>query len=187
MTPTTPSGTRTRVGPADPLGRTLPSTTCPTGSASPATVRSPAAIEPTRCSVSRSLSSSVCDAPLPVACSTSEPLASSKPAQRILEEICRCEKRRFPVGARTHPPARAMPRPPRRPSSSSVPVTAPGYPATQAITTRSSRCTSSGAVPSGRSLERRPAHEATCAESWRTRPLANTLPSGPAISTASSA
>src|SRR3972149_5987438 len=51
MNPTTPSGTRTRAI-SMPLGRRQTSTVFPTGSGSPATRRSPAAISSTRPSVS---------------------------------------------------------------------------------------------------------------------------------------
>ena len=54
-------------------------------------------------------------------------------------------------------------------------------------TTRSSRWTTSEATSSGSSSDRRPAHRPPRADDWRTRPLAKTAPSGPAISTASSA
>src|SRR5437879_4538987 len=64
MMATTPSGTRT-CSILSPLGRTQPSTTWPTGSASAATWRSPSAIASTRAAVRRRRSTTVGDTPAP--------------------------------------------------------------------------------------------------------------------------
>ena len=71
---TTPRGTRT-FSMRSPLGRTQPSTTSPTGSARPATWRSPLAMEAIRASDRRSLSTIVAETPSALARSTSAPLA----------------------------------------------------------------------------------------------------------------
>ena len=101
-------------------------------------MRSPAAISPTLCSVSRSLSSSVGDAPFPAARSKSARLASSSPAHRTSSRSAAA----WSAASLSAPDAAANSRDAltaRRPRSSRVPVTVPGYPASQAITTRSSR------------------------------------------------
>src|SRR5271170_3765676 len=79
MTPTTPSGTRTRET-RNPLGRTQPSVTSPTGSGRAATLRRPAAMPRTRASLRRSRSRAASTMPAASARSRSARLASTRDA-----------------------------------------------------------------------------------------------------------
>ena len=203
MIPTTPSGTRTR-STRRPLGRTHPSTTSPTGSGRPATVRSPPAIEASRARSSRSRSREVASAPARSARSTSAAFASrtrsarcsSRSAARSRDSSRAPEEAR----ARTRPAALA-----RRARSiiaeeglggtvsAYFPVFAPLHPGAAGVALAVSRGRPGrrGGPPpatppraAGRTAG--PPMWPPPSESWRTRPLAKTAPSGPAISTASS-